>query len=562
MKKKCATCGQMNFNLNVCQNCKSDLSKLPDLEKQGSEEKGQPGNEVPETKVDPQTQPRLVKRQFLPPDDQLKKSKLKEVQQPKYDLGSGSPAPQIDESGWKMVEIPFMGDNGLNIVTPDNLTGVYFQKGHFDVRFQQRNDVTIDIDTEIEQKDQMFSMLTIKTPNINELTDSAKDIFLIPSLNLQHSENNPYFIPITSIGDDAKIDFGNLIIASTGLEVEGKTIKNVMPLISAVPLKEYLEGKSCFISNKVAVNVDTIKETLTDDSLIKHELYTKEEEFRWEYPISIKAEVENPIMSFMKTISAYEGRNADIFNKFDVKDELSNKKLKEILSAKYFGGKEQDFIGIYPSILANTALATFRIHLTNSTLQQVFTSNIRNLEVKVKFPDKFADLFLPSNLRVIGPKDLEAFFDNESDMLVWTEYPVIKPGESVVFEFQCIWKVIQAMDRIDIEIRGEYIDSPLVLDSFVYTTPTGFPVMGEGQNAIWNPGIVDTGIGIFIAGAGFSKEFSEKTCLQNLSRKLDSVPSFFEQVQINMDKIKAEYEEVLSIIKENKEFVKGIKEMI
>ena len=178
-------------------------------------------------------------------------------------------------------------------------------------------------------------------------------------------------------------------------------------------------------------------------------------------------------MSFMKTISAYEGRNADIFNKFDVKDELSNKKLKEILSAKYFGGKEQDFIGIYPSILANTALATFRIHLTNSTLQQVFTSNIRNLEVKVKFPDKYADLFLPSNLRVIGPKDLEAFFDNESDMLVWTEYPVIKPGESVVFEFQCIWKVIQAMDRIDIEIRGEYIDSPLVLDSFVYTTRPG-----------------------------------------------------------------------------------------
>lgn len=76
MKKKCATCGQMNFNLDVCQNCKSDLSKLPDLEKQGSEEKGQPGNEVQETKKDPQAQPRLVKRQFLPPDDLLKKKQI------------------------------------------------------------------------------------------------------------------------------------------------------------------------------------------------------------------------------------------------------------------------------------------------------------------------------------------------------------------------------------------------------------------------------------------------------------------------------------------------------
>ncbi len=555
MKKRCKVCGALNFDREQCSNCKADLSNVQ-IESSNDDVEELPSwaKSSEEPQIVNGTEPlieKLPKRKF-----ETKGFEVGKTGAPQY---IKIPVNQSKEE-MQIKEIPFMGNNGTNILSVNNLTGVFFQPNQFDLRFQQRNDITIEIDNEIQQSDKMFSMLTIKTPNINAMPDGARELFLIPSKLLKPSPENPRYLQISSKSADAKIDFGNLIIASTGLNIENQEMGNVISILSSVPLKDYIEGKANFNSNKVEVGLDVIKDKITEDPLIKHELFVKEENFRWEYPISLKAEVENPIMSFLKTLSAYEKENPEIFKKFNMENTLENAKIKEMLGAKFVGGITADFVGFYPSILTNTALATIKIHITNSTIQQIFKSGLKNIEVKVKFPEKYPELYLPSNLRVVGPSKLDAFFDNESDTLIWQERPRIQPGETVVYEFQCLWSVVRKIDKIKVEIRGEYADVPLVLDKFIYTTPAGFPVMGEGKDAVWNPGGVDTTNGIFLPGATKDGEYSELSALSNMARKLNSVPSFLETVEINMDKIKSDYEEILNQLENNNEISKKIKE--
>lgn len=559
MKKRCKVCGALNFDRDVCSNCKADLS---DAQIDYSDENV---DELPGWANDSKSTKEEVKVAGNP-ENLFEKLPKRKFETKAFEIGK-SGAPQyitipVNQSTEEMQvkEIPFMGHNGSPALSVNNLTGVFFQQNQFDLRFQQRNDISIEIDNDIQQSDKMFSMLTIKTPNINVMPDAARELFLIPAKSMKPSPENPKYVQFRSKGEDAYIDFGNLIIASTGLNIENQENKNVLSIKSTVPIKEYLEGKANFNSAKVEVDLDVIKDKITEDPLIKHELFVKDENFRWEYPISIKAEVENPLMSFLKTLSVFEKENPETFEKYKMEDAIEGTKIKEMLNAKFVGGKSADFVGFYPSILTNTALATFKIHLTNSTVQQIFKSGLKNVEVKIKFPEKYSELYLPSNLRVIGPAKLESFFDNESDTLVWQENPLIAPGETVVYEFQCLWSVIQKIDKIKIEIRGEYANVPLVLDSFVYTTPAGFPVMGEGKDAVWNPGGIDTLNGIFLPGATKDGEYSEQSALANMVRKLNSVPSFLETVELNMDKIKANYEEILAQIENNKEISKKIKE--
>lgn len=444
--------------------------------------------------------------------------------------------------------IPFHGQiGGIGDIGPSNSCGAYMNPTDFNVRFQQRSDMELEISESLEKKDGVYSLLTIELPVLNKMVQSDAEVLLNSVEKLNPSPNNIENYPRDVFRKDDKIDFGYLVVSAPGLSIPDQANPNVIQLVSNANFEESLKQEHSFLSYKLSIDWNYIKKKLLEDAIIQHELFVREEEFQWGNPLSVKAEIEKPLVSLLKTVGVFDTNNTSFMSEIGIKDWLNKlpHDLKRFVFGKIWGGKNQDLLGLYPSIFNNMILATLRVIITNTTSLQVFNSALKNVELRIVFPKKFTELYQPSNLKVISPENTESYYDNETGILIWNPI-TIQIGESVVYEFQCVWDVINKLQNLKVEIRGEYASIAQFFDSFVYATPTGFPVKYDGSNLIWNSGTVNTDKGVYEVD-------------QDIANHLDSKPSFMQTIVVDIERIECNPNTSLNNLEDSQEIVSKLK---
>ncbi len=369
--------------------------------------------------------------------------------------------------------IPFIGDSASKYDDNKGLVhSIACSAANFDefeILFQQRNKLRIKIEGGVlSEKQTMDGLRAFIYPDIKNLAYNKKDLMEIyvntPITDTQIPEN----YGLIKYHKDNPINFGYILFSAPHLEFkdqikfnseEGEEIINkyVVPLISEISYDKALNNPIPTSLKSIDIDWENIKEKFMEDDQIKFHMFTKDEdEFRWEHPISLKIEIEDSIYS-------------DLVN-FETK--------------KYKGA----------SLLRGSRLDKVNLIISNTTYNQVFASDLENVQVSIKFQTNYRELIQPSAL-IINKKNAEYLMENGT--IEWTPGD-LKVREREYFSFLIDRDIIEVMDGFSIKVSGYYTDNPQVFQEYTYVTPMGFPVDIEKsakdkiKSTNWNPGEIQT----------------------------------------------------------------------
>lgn len=445
--------------------------------------------------------------------------------------------------------IPYLGDSiDLNeqAKNPKSIgCGAFNTSGDFYFNFQQRNHLKVVIHEEFDEERIMDGLRTIMIPDIKKEDISKKEILdIYINTPFIHEEQIEHY-PLIQYSGSQPIDFGNLVIKAPTIEFEDQ-IGNVIPITSTISYNDALKSIIPADQKKIIIKWDDLEELFANSPTIKHHLYKlgDDEVFRWTIPISLKVEVEHPIISILKNFDIYNSDNWKIIKEIKkVQEDLDYELIENFGLDFEIIDRYMNVFGIGSSIVDSNRLATLKITLTNITYQQVFNSDLLNTSMILKFFNVHKELIQPSALKISKKKGEYLLKENH---IYWELPSPFKPGPDweITIELKLDWDILTRMQELFIVIGGEFKENPQILDSYIYCTPTGFPVgikrdpkTKEKTQVIWNPGN-------FIGG----DRPIFKPSMDIIQELKESQPVFLQQTTVsigNLQKDPTSYSEIL-----------------
>ncbi len=425
--------------------------------------------------------------------------------------------------------VPFIGDSVLeeeNRLRPMSIACGLANTKAFNVLFQQRNKLKIKIQEGAPVEEQaMDGLRAFVFPNISRIDYSMKDLMDLYVNTPMKDESIFENYGLTSYSGQNKINFGFILFSAPNLKFDdqiriktnnGEIIVSdyVIPLISDISYNTAIKRKIPASLLMVDMDWENLKMKFLKDDQIKFALFAHDEEsFRWEHPVSMKIEIEDFILS----------------------------ELIEFESEQPVGSK----------MVKTSRLAKIILVISNTTYNQVFDSDLKDVNIVIKFGGVHKEFIQPSALQIIEVEDGNAEYLLEDKELFWKLENSLVCGDKKKLVFSLDRDILDRIDSFEIKISGLYEENPQLFSFYIYITPMGFPVnlnKEKNFNPVWNPGnlLIDTEkdmvTPIYIP--------NEKVCRVEKYFK-DFKPAFFQEVYVSKENLskpvaKSNYVEILN----------------
>ncbi|MHA1791844.1 MAG: zinc-ribbon domain-containing protein [Promethearchaeota archaeon] len=398
----------------------------------------------------------------------------------------------------------------------------------------ERYDLEIDMSINgIQQKKEMKAHVLISPPSISGLTAMEReflDVMIEPPLPIVDEEE--VYLK-SKMSDNLPVDYGYLIWS---YDEKGTS---VIPIVSSFAYRDLKQGASSDRSSKLDVDWNQYNQKFSNDPMIIHELESMNEKFRWDAPLEIFVEIENPLLSIVRALETnIKDKNLETLNNLLKSGKTpSLGKLEELLKEylSWYNWGDLKSFGVLSRTLRNVQMAQIQVVIQNNTPMQIFNSDLENINFSIEFPKFISDLMIPSNVSCIAG-DFEGFVDLRENRILFKNFNLEQWGKKR-FILGLSWDVLVNLDRIKFIARGRYKSMENILGSLVYANPMGFPIKISENSIEWNPGRVERA----------DSFFPYYKVDENVVMKRKNKPAFYQEVNVDLGAIQIGLERLRGI---------------
>ncbi|NMC05422.1 MAG: hypothetical protein GYA24_09430 [Candidatus Lokiarchaeota archaeon] len=344
---------------------------------------------------------------------------------------------------------------------------------------------------------------------------------------------------IGKIGHDGlPVNYGNLVWG------QGENRTTVIPVVSKVAYRDVKAGMAVDNSLNINASWDHVHALFESYPLIVHDLDRTRDKFRWDVPVEIRVEIENPILCTIRALESsvnwqgFAARKDSFKDHVTLEDKPAEAKLRSLIDWYLWGDMKN--LGELSRIIRNIQMAQVHVVIQNNTSMQIVESRLNNVDFSIEFSNFIKDLMITGNVAFISSEP-RGVVDLQENRLVFQRFN-LDMWNQVRIAVGISWEVLAKLDTLRFVIRGEYDRAPSILGNMYYTTPMGFPCVMTPDGPAWNPGR-------FVASRPKDPHPDVEFVVDKaaLARGAQGTSTFVQTINLNLDAVKLKLQSLKSI---------------
>ena len=445
--------------------------------------------------------------------------------------------------------IPFIGYNiGDGIIDEIVPLGAYaFGYNSLEFDMHERFDLDVSLSKEsLSQDKNVQGHLLLFPPVLSKLKYEDGEFLNVYLKPPEPMEDEPEVYLYNMANKNLPVNYGTLIWG------QGPKKTETIPIQTDQTIEELYLGKPADLSKKIKMDWKQINSRFSEDPAIVHELNKNRDKFRWDVPIELLVEIENPVLTIIRSLETrinwddFSANTSHYKDYLDLNDNEREQLLKELLDW-YLWGDGKSF-GALSSVIRNIQIAQVEVVIQNNTSFHVIQSQLNNIELSIEFPQMLKEMIMPGNITFLT-KEPAGFVDLQENRVVFKKFS-LEPWEERKIIIGLSWQILYKFNEMKFMVRGNYENAPSLLGTMVYTNPLGFPCVKINNHIEWNPGSVKRN-GIYT-----DYEIDDSVFLK---KKMDN-STFVQTINVDLEAIKLNLKNLKSIFDESLAEIKDIKD--